>query len=316
MPPPTLVVTVGDPSGVGPAVVTEALPAVRERASWVVVGDPAWLAPRIEGPVLVAEEPSSRESGAVTIMPSAPWPRRVMDTHAPTAEGGELQWQMLRKAAALCLSGGADGVVTGPTSKEAIVAAGHSFRGQTEFLAQHASLPDDAVSMLFLGPKLNVGLVTTHLALSEVPSALSRARICRTIQHLRAAMAASGRGDRIVVCGLNPHAGEGGLFGSEEERTIGPAAAAEQVDGPLPAETVFRMVAGGRYDGVVAMYHDQATIPSKLLDFGDAVNVTWGLPFVRTSVDHGVAYDAAAAGRADPAGMVSALRLGAELAGC
>jgi 4-hydroxythreonine-4-phosphate dehydrogenase len=216
--------------------------------------------------------------------------------------------------------------VTGPTSKAAIVSAGHRFVGQTEFLAGSAGLADDDVTMMFLGPKLRVALVTTHLALSDVPKAITAERVARTVRHLAEALQRlySQAPRRMTVVGLNPHAGEGGLFGHEEMDVIAPvlrglrqeasfASEAVSLAGPEPAESVFRAAQRGDLEGVVAMFHDQATLASKLLDWGAAVNTTWGLPFVRTSVDHGVAYDAARADKADADGMLAAMRMALRL---
>jgi len=246
----------------------------------------------------------------------------VVEARAPTAEGGRAQLAALDAAIDRALAqGGA--VVTAPTSKAAVERSGVPFTGQTEHLARRASLAEDAVTMMFLGPRLKVALATTHLALGRVPGAVTRARVGRAIDHLAEALGRLRGGARgvIAVAALNPHAGEGGLFGREEVDVIAPAireAAAAlgggvRLEGPVGAETAFRRAAAGDVDGVVAMYHDQATIASKLLDWGKAVNVTWGLPFVRTSVDHGVAYDAAAAGAASADGMRAALRLAARL---
>jgi 4-hydroxythreonine-4-phosphate dehydrogenase len=178
--------------------------------------------------------------------------------------------------------------------------------------------------MIFIGPSLKVALVTTHLPLAEVPRALTVDRIAGTLSRVVTALRVLWRidGPRVVVLGLNPHAGEDGLLGHEERAVITPAiarfraspeACGAEVAGPAPSETGLRGVLEGRYDCAVAMYHDQATIACKLLEKGRSVNVTLGLPFVRTSVDHGVAYDAAASGTADPGSMIAALELAARL---
>jgi 4-hydroxythreonine-4-phosphate dehydrogenase len=229
-----------------------------------------------------------------------------------------LQLAALDAATDRVTAGEAPALVTGPTSKEAVARGGTPFTGQTEHLAARAGLERDAVTMLFLGPRLRVGLVTTHLAVRAAVDAITPSRVARTVRHLGEALLCL-EVDRPVigVTGLNPHAGEGGLFGEEEGRAIVPALAAApegvRLEGPLGAETAFRWAADGTLDGVVTMLHDQATIASKLLDWGAAVNVTWGLPFVRASVDHGVAYDAAAAEKADAAGMEAALAMASAL---
>jgi 4-hydroxy-L-threonine phosphate dehydrogenase PdxA len=182
--------------------------------------------------------------------------------------------------------------------------------------------------MMFLGPRLNVALVTTHLAVADVPSAITERRVARAIRHLGAALVRLGTpaGSRVVVTGLNPHAGEDGLFGDDEPRAIAPAIVVVRreppfsdgalvLEGPTPAEAAFRFAADARVAGVVTMMHDQATIASKLLDWGHAVNVTWGLPFVRTSVDHGVGYEAARTGAIEATGMIAAAELALRLIG-
>lgn len=292
-----LLVPTGDPAGVGPVVAVRA-------AAWV--GAPAVLFG--DAARLRALDPHVEvvDAGAVD--------DATVEAHAPTAEGGRAQLAALDAAIDRALAGEGRALVTGPTSKAAVELAGQPFTGQTEHLARRCGLAPDAVTMLFLGPRLRVGLVTTHLSLRDVPDAITAPRVERACRHLREALDALGvESPRVVACGLNPHAGEGGLFGTEERDVIGPAARAAGIEGPIGAETAFRLAAAGEIDGVVAMFHDQATLASKLLDWGEAVNVTWGLPFVRTSVDHGVAYDAAAAGTASEDGMVAAMRLALRL---
>ena len=216
------------------------------------------------------------------------------------------------------------GICTAPMSKEAAHLGGHDdFIGHTEHLARAVGLADDAVTMMFLGPRLRVALATTHVAVRDLPREVTAERVQRAIEHLAEALTrlpTSHAPIRVAVTGLNPHAGESGLFGDEEPRNIAPAierarlhplvrAGRVTLEGPLGAETALRFAASGDVHGVVAMTHDQGTVASKLLDWGEAVNVTWGLPFVRTSVDHGVAYDAAASGRIEDQGMRSALAM-------
>lgn len=330
---PPFAVAVGDPCGVGPIVSVRAALLRAQAAPLVLFGDLAQL----QG--LAAAEgahvrPLTRDQlhqarpieGCLYACDTGRVPHEVIAQHAPHPAAGHAQLASLRAAALAAQSGAARALITGPTSKEAVVSAGHAFVGQTEFLAALDGLPDDAVTMLFLGPKLCVGLVTTHLSIAAVPAAITVARVQRSVRHLAQALlrARIGRAPRIAVAGLNPHAGEAGLFGREEIDVIVPAlralahepefaSGAVQLSGPVPAEAVFRAAQHGGVDGVVAMFHDQATIASKLLDWGAAVNTTWGLSFLRTSVDHGVAYAAAAQGSAEHAGMLAALDLALRL---
>lgn len=329
-----LALAVGDPAGVGPEVAVRAAAAPNDDAT-VLYGDGADLSRRLEvlgvTPAFVGPSVGSRVAplgaGQVGVIDVGGVPDPVRQAHAPSAAGGRAQLAALDAAIADALAGRCRAIVTGPTSKEAVTLAGAAFTGQTEHLARAAGLAADDVTMLFLGPKLKVSLVTTHLSIRAVPEAITGARVERATLHLAEAVSRLSDGATIptlVVSGLNPHAGEGGLFGDEEERVVAPTVAALRrgepfagggfvLEGPTPAEAAFRAAAAGRVDGVVAMFHDQATIASKLLDWGQAVNVTWGLPFLRTSVDHGVAYDAAAAGAASADGMVAALGLARRL---
>lgn len=311
-----LAIAVGDPAGVGPLVTMRALASRPPAGGAIVIGSARQLG-------ALARELGAPLAGC-TVEDAGDVDHAVVTAHAPTREGGRAQLVALERAMDAVATGRARALVTGPVSKEAIVLAGTPFVGQTEHLARRAGLAADAVSMLFIGPRLRVGLVTTHASLRDVPEAITLARVVRTGTHLADALGRldGARVPRIAVLGLNPHAGEGGLFGREELDVITPAVAALRAGpigaraafvGPLPAESALRGAADGAYDGVVAMFHDQATIASKLLDWGAAVNVTWGLPIVRTSVDHGVAYDAARRGVADEAGMAAAIDLAARL---
>jgi 4-hydroxythreonine-4-phosphate dehydrogenase len=271
-------VTIGDPAGIGPEIV--------ERA----------LAHEIQGAtVRVFGERGDAEPGK------------------PTAKTGRAQVEFLEAAVAAARAGEIDALVTAPISKAGAQAAGFAFPGHTEFLAARFGVP--RVVMMLAGPHLRVALVTTHLALADVPGALTQEGIAETIRITHESL----RRDfgiakpRIAVAGLNPHAGEGGAFGREEIEIIAPAVAKTGASGPHVPDAVFRQAAEGRFDAVVCMYHDQGLIPLKLLDFEDAVNVTLGLPLVRTSPDHGVAYDIAGTGKARPNSMRRALELAAEL---
>lgn len=326
-------ITLGDVTGIGPEVSARALaqlvrhlPELPASVEFVVFGDrghwerwaqPAGLAgDRGHGGAGSATEPVIR---VVNPLPE-PLPHRLSPGD-PQAARAAVAW--LEAAGRACLRGDLDAIVTAPVNKEAIQRAGIPFVGQTEFLAALAREPDPV--MMLLGPDargrwLRVALVTAHLALKEVPQRLTEGRILRTIA---CAVQACGMlrlpRARVAVCGLNPHCGEGGAFGDEESRIIVPAVARAQargwdVVGPLSGDTVFYHALQGRFDAVVAMYHDQGLAPLKAVAFETGVNWSLGLPFIRTSPDHGTAYDLAGRGRADPTSMGAALRLAIELA--
>jgi len=330
-----LAISTGDPAGVGPVVTAAAIAQSLGTDRALVFGDAGWMerALRRYGfeafkrmPVADAGTLASGEVGLVHV---ADWPITMVQSRAPTIDGGVVQREALEAACDAVLCGAARAIVTGPVSKEAVSLSGVSFKGQTEHLARRAGVHVENVTMMFLGPRLKVALVATHWAIKRVPSTVTREHIDRTVRHLTDALSRwnpDAAPLRIEVTGLNPHAGEGGLLGTEEETIIGPtledlrdgppySTGEVELLGPTPAEAAFRYAADGRAHGVVAMFHDQATIPSKILDWGEAVNVTWGLPFVRTSVDHGVAYDAAASGSASESGMIAAIAAAQRLTG-
>jgi 4-hydroxythreonine-4-phosphate dehydrogenase len=222
------------------------------------------------------------------------------------------------KAVELCVGGQVAAMVTGPISKELMHQAGYQFEGHTELLA-HLTGTQDYVMML-AGDRLRVSLVTIHCALAEVPGRLTKNLIVKTISITYRSLERDFGIDkpRIAVAALNPHAGESGLFGREDKTIVSPAVEAARdgglpVEGPFPADTVFYHASTGRYDAVVAMYHDQGLIPLKLLHFSDAVNISLGLPIIRTSVDHGTAYDIAGKGVADPSSLIAALKMAAKI---
>jgi 4-hydroxythreonine-4-phosphate dehydrogenase len=238
---------------------------------------------------------------------------------APGADCGRAMLAYVEWACEQCRQGAAAGMVTAPLSKAAIRRAGCDFPGHTELLAARCGV--DRVIMMLGGDRLKVCLATTHLALRDVPAALSTPALLAGLRIIDAAFRqffACPR-PRLAVLGLNPHAGEGGQFGDEEARIIAPAitaarAAGLQVSGPHSADTLFYFAAQGRYDAVLAMYHDQGLGPLKLLHFEDGVNVTLGLPIVRTSVDHGTAYDLAGTGTASEKSLVAAVRMAEQMA--
>ncbi|MFK7988883.1 MAG: PdxA family protein [Sandaracinaceae bacterium] len=312
-----LLVPVGDPCGVGPAIAVEAALEMARTERVVLFGDAAHLRERAgDGDWLDAQECAP---AGLSFVDCGPVAAAIRTAHRATPEGGAAQLAALDAAIEWANRGDGRAIVTGPTSKEAIALAGTPFTGQTEHLARAAGLPSDAVTMMFLGPRLRVALATTHVGIRRLPEVLESKHVSRAIRHLVEALARLGhKSPRVVVGALNPHAGEARAFGDEDEDVVRPGVDAcrpldAELIGPIGAETAFRRAASAEVDGVVAMFHDQATIASKLLDWGEAVNVTWGLPFLRTSVDHGVAYDAAAKDAASPDGMRAALRLAVRL---
>lgn len=332
-----LVISVGCPSGIGPevAVVAASKPG---RARLLLVGDVknvelAARAQKVATPVVRVATPEEgfRARGVVPVyQPTADLAARDRVFGRPSAAGGAAQLAWIDAACDLAASGVASALVTGPVSKEVIArsktAAARAFTGHTEHLARRLHARE--VVMAFVSETLTTALVTTHLALAEVPAAINKDNVASATVHLaRLLFALAPRGTherKVAVASLNPHAGEGGLFGAEESRAIVPGIALARkrllgarvravIEGPVPAETAFRRAVGGHYDGVVAMYHDQATIPMKCVAFGEAVNVTLGLPIIRTSVDHGTGYDIAGRGIADADGVRAAIVLADRL---
>jgi 4-hydroxythreonine-4-phosphate dehydrogenase len=235
-----------------------------------------------------------------------------------SAASGEAAARAVLLAAREALAGGVAGLVTAPLNKEALRAAGHPWPGHTEMLAEAAGTPD--VAMMFVGGPLRVALLTIHRALHSVPAAITGESVRRIVRLVHRELPRFGTGRRrLAVCGVNPHAGEGGLFGREEIEVLAPAVEAlrtEGIDvrGPLPADALFPAAARGEWDAIVAAYHDQGLVPVKLAAPGRAVNVTLGLPFVRTSVDHGTAFDIVERGTAEAGSLIEAMRLAAALA--
>jgi 4-hydroxythreonine-4-phosphate dehydrogenase len=329
---PILLVTMGDPAGIGPEIVARvlAIPALRRHARLVPVGDPEVLeraARKARVPLRLRETEAGRfdprdPARDVTVIASSGDGFRAISPGEPTAASGRAAARAIEVATGLLLARRADGLVTAPLSKTALRAAGYPYPGHTEFLRALAGASD--TRMLFVGGPFRILLATVHLALRDVPDAIATEPLTRTIEFAALALRRFRWGARraVAVLGLNPHAGEGGLFGDEESRIIRPAIEAARargivVEGPYPADTFFAKHEGRADLGVViAMYHDQGLIAAKRGGIGGAANVTLGLPFVRSSVDHGTAYDRAWRGgrRApDPAGLVTAVRVGAEL---
>ncbi len=318
-----LALTMGDPAGIGPEIALKALAAMPPAARPLVIGDPVWLAELASKlaaipPVRAVTAPDARPPADTVDVLAAQAPLTGVRRGEVSAAAGRAAYACVRRAIALALAGAVDGVVTAPVNKEALAAAGVPFPGHTEMLAHHAGV--DEVAMMLATPQLKVVLVTIHEPLAAAIARLDGAMQRRAIRF--AAMGARAFGvaaPRIAVAGLNPHAGEGGRFGREEIDVIAPAVTAARADGfdvtgPLPADSVFRLARAGRFDVVVAQYHDQGLIPIKLGGLADGVNVTLGLPFVRTSPDHGTAFDIATAFTADPASLAAAIATAERLA--
>jgi 4-hydroxythreonine-4-phosphate dehydrogenase len=284
---PRIAITAGDPAGIGPEIAA--------RAS----ADPR---------VIAACEPLVYDAPAAATFS----PGRL------SAEAGRVAHDVIVRAVGDALAGRVDAVATAPVNKEAFRLAGLPWSGHTDLLAHLTGAGD--VAMMFYSEALRVVLATVHIPLGDVPAALTAERMESTISLTAREMPRFGFAQpRIAVAGLNPHAGEHGLFGREEEAAIAPAVArcragGIEVTGPFPADTIFVRACRGEFDVVVACYHDQGLIPMKLVAFGQAVNVTLGLPIVRTSVDHGTAFDIAGKGIADPESMIAAVLLAARLA--
>jgi 4-hydroxythreonine-4-phosphate dehydrogenase len=314
----------GDPLGIGPEIILKALanPDLPTDARIVVVGSRAVLQQAADALGLDLDLPPARLDGrpavAASLLDLDNFPADALEPRQPCAAAGKASIQYIEMAVRMARKRTADAVVTCPISKEAIAAAGSPFAGHTEMLA-HLTESDGPV-MLLISDRLRVALVTTHLALRDVPGAVTAPRIVRTTQvladGLRRLFGVSH--PRIAVCGLNPHCSDGGRFGDEERTVIGPAVSSMQesgldVCGPRPSDTVFEQAVRGTHDAVVALYHDQALIPVKMGGLHGVVNVTLGLPIIRTSVGHGTAYDIAGLGRADERSLVQAVRVATKM---
>jgi len=320
-----LLITMGDPGGVGPEIIAKAFgtPGIRKSCIPIVIGDTLIMAKALR---LLRHSRKLREitspdeaenSGRLmhlinvnTMIPRLPQKK-------PTAEGGEACVRYIRKAVELAMHKQVDGIVTAPISKEALKMAGFTWPGHTEMLAEISRTKQYA--MMLVGGPLRVILVTIHTALKNVPELITRQRILRVIRLAKKACdMLKIRTPKIAVAGLNPHAGEAGIFGEEEITQIVPAIRQAKregipVSGPYPPDTIFHKAYQGEIDIVVCMYHDQGLIPLKMIAFDKGVNVTIGLPFIRTSPDHGTAYDIAWKGTANPSSMIEAIKLAGRL---
>ena len=317
-----LAVSLGDPAGIGPEVIAKCWDN-REAYGlplFVAIGDPRSVGAVWDGPIEVVEDPRQADAAFDYGLPliQLNTPESDVPGH-PSVAGAHTSLDSLELAVGLARSGSAAAVVTGPVAKEQLYAIGFAHPGQTEFVAERCGISPGNVVMMLAGPTLRTVPVTTHLPLHLVPAHLNSALIeSRGRAALRGLQRNFGIAEpRLAVSGLNPHAGEGGQLGREELEIIEPAIAALaaegwRVTGPHPADTMFHARARANYDAALCMYHDQALIPIKALHFEEAVNVTLGLPIVRTAPDHGTAFDIAGQDRADPRPMAAAMRMAAE----
>ena len=310
---PRIAVTLGDPRGIGPEIVAKTLSEPPAEADYVVIG-PEELLQGLPGEHISIGQAGKRESGSgKRTAADATFP--VSRFPFPAKDAGRLAALAVEKAAELALAGEVDAIVTAPVEKRALHEAGYTYPGHTEWLAELAGGVD--VAMMLTTGKLRVVLATTHIPLSAVPAAVTIERLLKTGDITRRALESwwGIEDPRLALCALNPHAGEGGLFGDEDERVLAPAAQELNAAGPLPADTVFVRALRGEFDAVITPYHDVGMTAVKVAGFGKGVNVTLGLPFVRTSPDHGTAFDIAGQGIADAGSMREAVALAVRLGG-
>ncbi len=324
---PIIGITMGDAAGVGPEIIMKAMavPEVYEISRPLVIGDARRLrkAGQIVGskvsvrPIQKPEEAAFRPGEVEVVdLPIIP---EDLPFGKLSATAGDAAFKFIQRAVELAMAGRIDAICTAPLNKEALHAGGHKYPGHTELLAKLSGTEE--VSMMLATPKMRVIHVTTHVGLLDAIEKIEPALVERTIRRGHDALVRSGMArPRIAVCAINPHAGEGGLFGrGEEETKVIPGIKAArargiEVEGPLPADTRFFRAGRGDFDLVVAMYHDQGHGPVKVLGLEAGVNITVGLPFVRTSVDHGTAFDIAGTGKADERSLVQAMRDAVALA--
>ncbi len=319
-----IAITMGCPVGIGPELILKFFAQHDGPHDFVVIGDAGVLERTgvelgLPAPVVAWQPGQDVEQGSIAIFsPLPPLAAASLAWGQPSPETGQAMGQWIESAVTIIQQGHLAAMVTCPITKTALNDGGYFFPGHTEMLAElcHAS----HFAMMMAGSSLRVTLVTIHVALSQVASLVSQESVGEMLDitwqalHDDFALAAP----RLAVAGLNPHGGEGAMFGSEEDDIISPAVQAAQdrgldVKGPFPPDTIFHKAAAGDYDAVVCMYHDQGLIPFKLLHFSDGVNVTLGLPIVRTSVDHGTAYDIAGKGSADPASLLAACKMAGDI---
>jgi 4-hydroxythreonine-4-phosphate dehydrogenase len=328
---PRLLVTMGDVAGIGPEIIARAWPALHAVCRPVVVGDAGWMQRALETTGTRAELQLVRQVGdalpaprIVPLLAGSEQDLSGVEVGKVSAAAGRAAYDFLCRAIDETLAGQADGIVTAPLHKEGLHAAGVPHPGHTEILAERTGTREFGMMLYARSPQLPQGLgvvhVTLHMGLREVFGHLTSAAVLEKIRLLNGMMERlNGRPPRLGVAALNPHAGDGGLFGDEEARLLQPAVDAARaegiaVTGPWPSDTLFVRATRGEFDGIIAMYHDQGHIPLKLLGGLHAVNITVGLPLVRTSVAHGTAYDIAGRGIADATSMIEAARVAAQLA--
>ncbi len=319
-----LAVSLGDPAGIGPEVVGKCWDhrARFDLPPFVAIGDPRSLAAVWDGPIATIDDPREADSAFDVGLPILPIASIQTDLPGhPSVAGAHCSLDALELAVGLARSGSAAAVVTGPVSKQQLYGIGFSHPGQTEFVAERCGVSPANVAMMLAGPSLRTVPVTTHIPLAAVVETLTPSLIeARGRAALRGLQRNFAIADpRLAVAGINPHAGEGGTLGREEIELIIPAiealrAEGWRVTGPHPADTMFHASARANYDCALCMYHDQALIPLKALHFEDGVNLTLGLPIIRTAPDHGTAFDIAGQDRADPRAMAAAMRVAAQSA--
>ncbi|MBW3631429.1 MAG: 4-hydroxythreonine-4-phosphate dehydrogenase PdxA [Chloroflexi bacterium] len=324
---PLLAITMGDPAGIGPEVVLKALAHidVYKRCRPLVIGDrrileraAGWLGRAIQFDIVADPAQGFYEPQRVTLLDMENAPPDTVPVGQETAVAGAAAVDYVFRACDLAMAEAVDAVVTAPLNKAAMNMAGYQYAGHTELLTERTAA--ERVSMLLIGPNLRIVHVSTHVALREAIERVTPERVADVIQIAYDACRALGiTHPRIAVAGLNPHASEGGLFGDEEARRIEPAIRAARARGldvsdPQPPDTVFLRATKGAYDVVVAQYHDQGHIPMKLLAFDSGVNVSYGLPIIRTSVDHGTAFDSAGKGIAAESSMLAAIDVAVQMA--
>jgi 4-hydroxythreonine-4-phosphate dehydrogenase len=319
-----IAISLGDPAGIGPEVLAKCWDnrSGFNLPPFVAIGDPRSVEAVWDGPIELITDPRQADSAFDLGLPMLQLAAADSDVPGhPSIAGAHCSLDALEIAVGLARSGSASAVVTGPVSKEQLYAIGFAHPGQTEFVAERCGVAASNVAMMLAGPTLRTVPATTHVAFADVQSRLSQslveARARAVLRGLQRNFAIAE--PRLAIAGLNPHSGEGGALGREEIEMIQPAIAALadegwRVTGPHPADTLFHASARAGYDAALCMYHDQALIPVKALHFEDAVNVTLGLPIVRTAPDHGTAFDIAGQDRADPRPMAAAIRMAADCA--